>query len=231
MEPISAILGIVDACRLTRKDDVVQNRKKSELLLDAPEAVERALKENQVPTAYNETLSKLKATVEDAHALLQKQCKRNRVYHFLHRGAVRQDFEGINSALQLHMTDLNISVVVLSEVSAEMGDANAQDDAAEMPDGLKQLIGKASGGVDFSDFFIGTPRRPLLDSSETDFLIVGRRTMVLALPAESGPAESDPHDLIQHEDALDAIGEEFSVIATVAEKGIQALLEIANFLS
>jgi hypothetical protein len=48
--------------------------------------------------------------------------------------------------------------------------------------------------------------------------------MVLALPAESGP-HTDL--IIKHEDALDAIGMEVSVMATVAEKGIQALLEIS----
>jgi Arc/MetJ family transcription regulator len=109
MDPISAILTVVDDCRLAKKD-VVQNREKSARLMEWIEAVEaslrRLVKENEkeneaAPIAHEETLRTLKATVEAARALLQRQSKRNYVGHLLTRGAVHQELDGITLALRV----------------------------------------------------------------------------------------------------------------------------------
>ena len=162
MEPISAILGIVDAC-LQAKDDVVQNRKKSERLMDAVAAVkpslcmlENRLKENQAPIAHEEPLSKLKTTVEAALALLQGQKKRNYLWHVMHRAGIRQEFEGIHRALQMHIASVNLSMGVHGGVLAEERDANARVNAAEIQASLKDQAGRA--GLNISDFFMPASR-------------------------------------------------------------------------
>jgi hypothetical protein len=151
MEPISAILSIVDAC-LQARDDVVQNRQKSERLMDALEAVKPSLralvKANPEPIAHEETLIKLKATVEDARALLKRQRKRNRFSHIMNREFVRQEFAGITLALDGNMAALNLSNVsmgLLGEESAETGDDDASDIVAEMQGCLKELTGRVGG--------------------------------------------------------------------------------------
>ena len=128
---ISAILTEVDACRLA-KVHVARNRGKSERLLESLEAVEASLrltleKETQVPVAHTDTLVKIKATVEEAHVLLQRQSKTlyfKKVSHFMNRVVVHQEFDGITSALQMHMSGMGYWASVPAPAAWNKGSAD-----------------------------------------------------------------------------------------------------------
>jgi hypothetical protein len=139
---IPAILNIVGAC-LAAKGNVVQNRKKSGRLLDGLDAIQPALKTleraNEVSIAHEETLKQLKAVVERARELLQRQYTRGYMSQLMNQTAVTGEFADVVQGLHMHVQALNLSVDVLARVSAETRDADARDDVADMQKELARM--------------------------------------------------------------------------------------------
>ncbi|MDA9080291.1 hypothetical protein N9M16_02545 [Candidatus Dependentiae bacterium] len=136
---VDAILGLVDGA-LRAQDNVVQNRRKSRRLADCLEAILPPLRtiEASESKAHRETLEKLQNVVEDAKALLDKQCKKSYMSQLVSSSSVKEQFDDITQRLQAHMQALNLSVAALQRVDTNM--IREADDAADLQEMQEELV-------------------------------------------------------------------------------------------
>ncbi len=126
--------------------NVVQNRRKSKRLRDCLEAIVPPLRtieasESKIPVAHKETLEKLKEVVNDAKALLEKQCKKKSyVSQYMTSSSVKQHFADIIERIQTHMQALNLSVVTLHRVDSNARDADDAADVEEMQAEIRKML-------------------------------------------------------------------------------------------
>jgi Leucine-rich repeat (LRR) protein len=139
-----ATLKIVAVCGHA-KDNVKQNRKKSERLLEALEAIDPPLrvlaKAHDSVIAHEATLRKLCAVVERAQALLTRQHKKSYLNQITGHASVEREFADITDGLQTHMAALNLSVAVLDRMTADVREMDAKEDVAELQDMLRSMRG------------------------------------------------------------------------------------------
>ena len=122
---------------LNTRNNVVQNRRKSERLIECLEAILPPLRtiedaESKNPMAHRETLEKLKKVVEDAKELLEKQGKNRPLSKYLSSSSVKEQFNDITQRLQTHMQALNLSVAVLDANTMEADDAADRQELLEI---------------------------------------------------------------------------------------------------
>lgn len=126
--------------------NVVQNRRKSKRLRDCLEAIVPPLRtieasESKIPVAHKETLEKLKEVVNDAKALLEKQCKKKSyVSQYMTSSSVKQHFADIIERIQTHMQALNLSVATLHRVDSNARDADDAADVEEMQAEIRKML-------------------------------------------------------------------------------------------
>ena len=141
---VHAVIALIGSA-LQAGANVVQNKRKSKRLRDCLEAIVPPLQtieasESKIPVAHKATLEKLKDIVNDAKALLEKQCKRKYVSQYLTSSSVKQHFADIIEGIQTHMQALNLSVATLHRVDSNARDADDAADVEEMQAEIRKLM-------------------------------------------------------------------------------------------
>ena len=101
----------------------------------------RTIEKAETSVAHEETLQKLKDVVEDAKALLTKQCTKSYLSQVMASKAVANEFNDINELLCSHMQALNLSVSVLDSVERRSaGESDAREDLKEMQQEVRNMM-------------------------------------------------------------------------------------------
>jgi len=141
---VHAVIALIGSA-LQAGANVVQNKRKSKRLRDCLEAIVPPLQtieasESKIPVAHKATLEKLKDIVNDAKALLEKQCKKKYVSQYLTSSSVKQQFADIIEGIQTHMQALNLSVATLHRVDSNARDADDAADVEEMQAEIRKMM-------------------------------------------------------------------------------------------
>ena len=116
---VETIFSIIARCT-EAKNRVIQNKRKSAILVDHIEAIQpilRTIEQQELAgrIAHRESLGKLVRVVEDAHRLLQRQFKRSGyLTKIMTSSSVEREFKEIDDRLASHVRALTLSVSVLN---------------------------------------------------------------------------------------------------------------------